>query len=72
MALTQQRRPVEGVLGSPPGVPAGPFFVNLIIFSFSEGSWGVLGGPLRSGVSGRVRGGVGRSQGRSDGAPGEA
>ena len=64
MALTQQKRPVEGVLGSPRGVPVGPrFFKSLMKFEVSEESWGVLGRAFGVQGSGGVRGGVGRSQG---------
>ena len=48
MTLTQQNRPVEGVLGSPPGC----LWVIFVIFDVSQGSWGCLGvllGPRRQG-----------------------
>ena len=46
--------------------------MKLMICDVSEGSWGVLGVLLRSGGSGRARGGVRRSQGGSEAALGGA
>ena len=69
MALTQQKRPVQGVLGGPRG---GLFLRNYQYMRSPKGLGGSLGGPFGvRGVRG-VRGGVGGVPGRFRGGPGGA
>ena len=69
MALTQQKRPVQGVLGGPRG---GLFLRNYQYMRSPKGLGGSLGVLLGSGGSGGVRGGVGGVPGRFRGGPGRA